>query len=213
MEPPPTALPVPDAAPAIDAAGLQPDVAADETNSAWRHELSARLTRYRARRKAPPPRYPSLKLPFDAIGSPARATEAAPAPIFETASNHALALDGMVQEASLAEENPVPPSPEVSTEVPAAPVRRSAGQTSAKIIEFPRFAWGPPPPHPINWPNQSPTARESWKFRTWNLPLQRWVESRSNPRRWRKSKSVPASIFLCKVRRWACGSWPQWWMA
>lgn len=148
MEPPPTALPVPDAAPAIDAAGLQPDVAADETNSAWRHELSARLTRYRARRKAPPPRYPSLKLPFDAIGSPARATEAAPAPIFETTSNHALALDGMVQEASLAEENPVPPSPEVSTEVPAAPVRRSAGQTSAKIIEFPRFAWGPPPPPP-----------------------------------------------------------------
>jgi uncharacterized RDD family membrane protein YckC len=151
MEPPPTTLPVPDPASAIEtvvAAGLPADALVEESsNSAWRDELTARLTRYRSRRKAPPPRYPSLKLPFDAIGSPARAVETSSARGFEPASNHALALDGMVQEASPAEESPALPQPEIANEV-AAPVRRAAGQASAKIIEFPRFAWGPPPPPP-----------------------------------------------------------------
>lgn len=153
MEPLPCALPVPDPAPAIEtvaAAGAPPDALIEETsNSAWRDELSARLTRYRARRKAPPPRYPSLKLPFDALGSQARAVETSSASVFEPVSNHALALDGIVQESSPAEElSPVPAQPEMANEVAAAPVRRVAVQPSAKIIEFPRFAWGPPPPPP-----------------------------------------------------------------
>src|SRR5579863_5962104 len=35
-----------------------------EDASAWRDELSARLNRYRARRRVRPPRYPSLRLQF-----------------------------------------------------------------------------------------------------------------------------------------------------
>ena len=151
MEPPPNTLPVPDPASVIEAvepAGLPSETLIEESSNAWRDELSARLTRYRARRKAPPPRYPSLKLPFDAMGSQARAVETSSAPIFEHASNHALALDGMVQEASPVEEPSPLPQPEVASEIAVAPVRRAAGQASAKIIEFPRFAWGPPPPPP-----------------------------------------------------------------
>jgi len=150
MEPPPSVLPVPELPPSIDtveAAGLQPDAVAGETsNSAWRDELSARLTRYRTRRKAPPPRYPSLKLPFEAVGSSARAVET-PAPAFEPASNHALAVDGMVEESVPEVDEHLSSAPsEVSREIVPGPARRAVGQASAKIIEFPRFAWGPPPP-------------------------------------------------------------------
>lgn len=35
----------------------------------WRHEVSSRLERYRARRKPRGPRYPSLRLPFDSADS------------------------------------------------------------------------------------------------------------------------------------------------
>jgi uncharacterized RDD family membrane protein YckC len=69
---------------------------------AWRDELSARLNRYRARRKVRPPRYPSLRLPlslpFEAheLSNGASAHSGASAlPAFESVSNHALALDGM----------------------------------------------------------------------------------------------------------------------
>jgi len=107
---------------------------------AWRNELSARLNQYRARRKAPPPRYPSLRLPFDRVESPARVILAddAPIPRFETVSNHALALDGM--QPHLAE------APEIRLELPVPTAQEHA--PSAKIIEFPRFAWGPPAPPP-----------------------------------------------------------------
>src|SRR5882724_9709095 len=37
----------------------------EEEASAWRGELSAKLNRYRSKRKIRPPRYPSLSLPFD----------------------------------------------------------------------------------------------------------------------------------------------------
>ena len=38
---------------------------ADEPASSWRLVVAARLNRYQARRKPRPPRYPSLRLPFD----------------------------------------------------------------------------------------------------------------------------------------------------
>ena len=77
------------------------------TQTAWRDELSDRLNRYRARRKAPPPRYPSLRLPFETTGVEATGNPAGesfrPA-TFEPRSNHALALDGMTQKPSSAAE-------------------------------------------------------------------------------------------------------------
>jgi len=108
---------------------------------AWRHELAARLNRYRARRKAPPPRYPSLRLPFDPAESASRVIPAddVTVPHFETVSNHALALDEI--QASPADVHESRQESQVITE-PQGP------SPSAKIIEFPRFAWGPPSPPP-----------------------------------------------------------------
>jgi uncharacterized RDD family membrane protein YckC len=125
---------------------------------AWRDELSARLNRYRARRKVRPPRYPSLNLRFEGF-EPAPSANASsgslPPSTFEPVSNHALALDGMRQEPSAAAEIEVRSRQAPAVEaVPAAvqhaagQARASAGQASAKIIEFPRFAWGPPAPPP-----------------------------------------------------------------
>jgi uncharacterized RDD family membrane protein YckC len=147
--------------------------------SAWRDELSARVNRYRARRKVRPPRYPSLSLRFEAFESTTSATAisgSGPLPAYESVSNHALALDGMRQAPSATAEKEMQSRQTVAAEVP--PVHHpaahfdaghsnaghpnagqpkaeqvnaghlSAGPARAKIIEFPRFAWGPPPPPP-----------------------------------------------------------------
>jgi uncharacterized RDD family membrane protein YckC len=116
-----------------------------EGGDAWRGELSARLNRYRARRKVRPPRYPSLSLRFEAAEVPAStsAQNAFSPPDFEPVSDHALALDGMRRGPSGENEGQFQQAPAAET----APQQvRAAGHSTAKIIEFPRFAWGPPPP-------------------------------------------------------------------
>ena len=118
--------------------------AACEASTAWREELSARLNRYRSRRKALPPRYPSLRLPFDAVDPSVRGNAALdkhPRPVFEAASNQALALDGR-------QSQPGPiaaPEPESARSAPTVTPEANR-QPGAKIIEFPRSAWAPPPP-------------------------------------------------------------------
>jgi len=116
------------------------------SEDAWRDELSVRLSRYRARRKAPPPRYPSLKLPFEGIERTSRsATDASNFQTFEPVSDRALALNEFQPElpAPLAEETRQSrPANVAATGLGTAPERRS----SAKVIEFPGFAWGPPSP-------------------------------------------------------------------
>ena len=95
------------------ALGLEAEAAMVEPEgTAWREEISARLHRYRTRRKALPPRYPSLRLPFDAVDPSVRdnaATENSHPPIFEPRSDHALALDGSHLEASVASESGLDP--------------------------------------------------------------------------------------------------------
>ena len=115
----------------------------DETASAWRDELTAKLSNYRARRKPRPPRYPSLRLRFEGDSS-----SSAPAnselPAFETVSHQALALDGMTELPAPAEVEWEPSPSESSAESteggnsqgPSSP-RASHG---ARIIEFPRSA-------------------------------------------------------------------------
>ncbi|HEX6823944.1 MAG TPA: RDD family protein [Candidatus Sulfotelmatobacter sp.] len=134
-----------DAAVAVETAALNRTADAEANAEAWRHELAQRLNRYRERRKAPPPRYPSLKLPFDNIQYSTRpaAIEASSLPPFEPSSNNALALD------STQSAPPKPSQLEITTEpAVAAPSPLKLPPTSAKIIEFPRFAWAPPSPPP-----------------------------------------------------------------
>jgi len=135
-------------------------------DAAWRDELSARVSRYRARRKVRPPRYPSLRLQFEEPEWSTRANTpggSAPVPGFEPVSHHALALDEMrhgpcsTLEADV-ESGVAPPAEAALPPVSPAsgnlaghssgssPANSSVHSGGAKIIEFPRFAWGPPPP-------------------------------------------------------------------
>jgi uncharacterized RDD family membrane protein YckC len=101
-----------------------------------RREVAARLERYRARRKPRPPRYPSLRLPFDSAetwsGTTGSAAAAAP-----SASVLAHQIDAQIEEPR-AELSPylVPLEPEVHNEP----------DYSAKVIEFPRSAAVPAAP-------------------------------------------------------------------
>jgi uncharacterized RDD family membrane protein YckC len=150
MEAPPIAMPSADPFSADENAGVElPSEISARCEGAWRDELSARLNRYRSRRKAPPPRYPSLKLPFAALDPASRisAGETSRLPTFETLSNHALALDGMPAASAAVADAIANTEPAPRTESVASPSTPIA-QAGAKIIEFPRFAWAPPPPPP-----------------------------------------------------------------
>ena len=144
---------------------------ADEADpSAWRDELSARLNRYRARRKIRPPRYPSLRLRFDAVDSSARAEDPTsraesaqemghPQSALFSAPAVGPALGGVpVLNGSSGKLTPPAKADgesefrEAAAEV-AQQVVASAAHSGAKIIEFPRFAadtfsFEPPPPPP-----------------------------------------------------------------
>ncbi len=149
----PAALPEPNP----PAQSLDPEAAA------WRNELAARLGRYRARGKIRPPRYPSLRLPFDVAQFDVAKYDVAessvqgvrtgtsPFPSFAPTSNHALALDGMNQQPSAVAETEVahtdPETRPASAALPQ-PAAHPVASAGAKIIEFPRFAWAPPPPPP-----------------------------------------------------------------
>jgi len=106
-----------------------------ETADAWRDELSARLHRYRAKRKAPPPRYPSLKLPFENAQPSPRADMVA-------AASGSAALDPMADLAPV--PSPMPHEPHIEEQEAPRPDR--GPRQTAKIIEFPTFAWGLPEP-------------------------------------------------------------------
>jgi hypothetical protein len=64
MEPPPIDSPIPERSIPETPSFLVDEADGAEGVGDWRNELSARLNHYRSRRKAPPPRYPSLRLPF-----------------------------------------------------------------------------------------------------------------------------------------------------
>jgi uncharacterized RDD family membrane protein YckC len=132
--------------------GTDDKESATDDSATWRLEVAARLNRYQSRRKPRPPRYPSLRLPFDADAARVRPEVS----VFHVStSNQALALDEFAVEvprselsatvrndcaletaaSSYAEKLPNPASASFSATAPA----------TAKIIEFPR-SWTPPPP-------------------------------------------------------------------
>jgi uncharacterized RDD family membrane protein YckC len=122
--------------------------------SPWRDELSDRLNRYRARRKMRPPRYPSLRLQFEnreSFGSYDAVDNANANPQFHTVSDNALALDGMrLEHPAQAEEAATDTGTQAqSGRLPGnnpSSAQSGAARSTGKSIEFPRFAWGPPPP-------------------------------------------------------------------
>lgn len=128
----------------------------DLNGSEWRQEITARLKRYHSRRKPTPPRYPSLRLPFEqneeqnpkdttsaSIGgtSSLRPTVTAHGSVAQI-SHDALALDGFAeQNAAMPLEGDV--SPVVSSDPAEQAPLSSTPAPTAKIIEFPR-SWYPP---------------------------------------------------------------------
>jgi uncharacterized RDD family membrane protein YckC len=127
--------------------------------NAWREEVAARLNRYQSRRKPRPPRYPSLRLPFeDARSDRPPSDSASPSSMLPT-SYHALALDSMAECPDLDDANvPRPfaaPEPDVlsgagsgstcSSPDPVPVTTETGPHPTAKVIEFPR-SWTPPAP-------------------------------------------------------------------
>lgn len=126
------------------------DAGPEQSDVAWRGELSARLSRYRARHNVRPPRYPSLRLPFDRFDPLLLSSNPQPSlSSFAPISNQALALDRGEHGSPdvLTEPHRDDPAEPVAAAVPT-PAFASAAQVhaGAKIIEFPRFAWEPPQP-------------------------------------------------------------------
>lgn len=131
------------AVPQVAVATAVSENGAGQDESAWRDELAARLSRYRSRHKMRPPRYPSLRLPFEGSDS---ATEERSGPggrsEFEPRPDYSFALDGNVARV----RNDHSPEPSSPTNGAASKIEPPNVNIGAKIIEFPRFAWAPPPP-------------------------------------------------------------------
>src|SRR5580704_1672621 len=138
---------------AAEAALPSPDKeSATDDSATWRLEVAARLNRYQSRRKPRPPRYPSLRLPFDADAARLRPE----ASVFHVStSNQALALDEFAAEVPRLElsatlrndralETAASSYPE-KLPTPASASFPATAPATAKIIEFPR-SWTPPQP-------------------------------------------------------------------
>lgn len=120
-----------------------------EDSQAWRNEVAARLSRYQARRKPRPPRYPSLRLHFEepelssAPSISGESSNFSPSPIV---SNHALALDSFTDTTGTSIEVPEFPSTPLPQEAGVLPQQIPVAPAPVgKLIEFPR-SWTPTPP-------------------------------------------------------------------
>jgi uncharacterized RDD family membrane protein YckC len=116
----------------------------------WRHEVAARLARYRARRKPRAPRYPSLLLPFDSSDTwPRTAPSGAPSlggPIssdddfaFHESAGPAETLAVVSYAAEVSEQSGPFARTESAGPRPSSAVAAKI-QTEANVIEFPRSA-------------------------------------------------------------------------
>jgi uncharacterized RDD family membrane protein YckC len=140
---------------AIEAASSEPD--AYPNADSWRVELSARLERYRTRRKPRTPRYPSLLLPFDSPESWSRSTPLTRFAETGTAQIGSARIGSPETESATAATAPLPARQtstfetifETSSETieersalahPTSAEPRPAPEQSAKVIEFPRSA-------------------------------------------------------------------------
>jgi uncharacterized RDD family membrane protein YckC len=104
-----------------------------QDSGSWRHEVAARVTNYRSRRRPRVPRYPSLQLKFDPPESSQNAYATSPSSAPRTTSRLAVAM----QEALGAREEQA--IPHGNADADAA----NEVETGARIIEFPRSAAPP----------------------------------------------------------------------
>jgi uncharacterized RDD family membrane protein YckC len=107
-----------------------------QPDTSWRQEVVARVKNYRGRRRPRAPRYPSLRLQFEA-SEPAWVRKA---PVETPTPSRAIRQAVAVESAP-----PEPTTPEVKLAEPMADAAPVAPE-SAKIIEFPRSANAPPKP-------------------------------------------------------------------
>lgn len=125
----------PSTPPAVAASAAQEPVQNSNDANAWRDEVAAKVSHYRARRRPRAPRYPSLQLPFDPPEAPCNRPYEAPQPA-QTASRLAVAMQDIaplsISDTSSVQVAPV--APDVSPTPPDA---------GAKILEFPR-SWAAP---------------------------------------------------------------------
>lgn len=103
---------------------------------AWRQEVQAKISRYRARKRPRPPRYPSLQLKFEASESSwSNSAAAIPYANISLPGRDALATEDFATDRIL-------PSPEPSEIASAADAE--SGESSGKLLEFPRVSAPPP---------------------------------------------------------------------
>jgi uncharacterized RDD family membrane protein YckC len=145
--PPPQPAPELTETPEMEA--LAPLVTAPQTadSDAWRREVAARLSHYRARRRTREPRYPSLQLKFESEPSPAPQSAPLPAPTLvreRTQTVEAVPVPRISMEE--------PPSPDSdfspgfsSYSAPSFPriLPATSGEATAKVIEFASYAPAP----------------------------------------------------------------------
>jgi uncharacterized RDD family membrane protein YckC len=123
----------------------QADLLPSEDGDSWRREVSERLHRYHARRRPRAPRYPSLRLKFDAPETNWAAPREAPmtAQCAQPATQPAMRQSVAVEYANVPVATPVAAEPAQSQ--PAAEPRRRVHELAAKVIEFPRTMYAPTP--------------------------------------------------------------------
>jgi len=138
---------------AADSSEATPEIAAvpaEADADTWRDEVSARLSRYRARRRPRAPRYPSLAFKFEPPSRPLAA------PVLEnntiaTAAAAPLTCQALAMDASASIMEPSASEPELLAEPSAEPVAvEEPAQVLGKILEFPRWAYQPPESNPYD---------------------------------------------------------------
>jgi uncharacterized RDD family membrane protein YckC len=134
-----------------EAAFHQSKLLTEPLDTAWREEVTARLHRYQARRRPRAPRYPSLRLKFEAPATrtafPEKTTETLSASAAESSfvplspNRESVAIDCVETR-----PDPLPgvPAPETAQNPAPQPVRLRP-ELTGKIIEFPRPAVYEPP--------------------------------------------------------------------
>ena len=130
-----------------DAAPDQPDLLPEEDASSWRKEVSERLHRYHAKRRPRAPRYPSLRLKFDPPGTTwsSAALEASAAVAPSQVMSHPSPVTR--QAVPMDYDEPTPQAlaamETVASEVRPPKWEGRLHEATAKIIEFPKWAYEP----------------------------------------------------------------------